>query len=100
MAERRSLVAGVRELEPSLEKEFVYGTKSRGAAETQTPTAATPTRAAIDRVPFSSRIRTDIAAALKKASLERQLAGVEPNSLQEIVEEALIPWLRSNNYLT
>ncbi|RUL89456.1 hypothetical protein TsocGM_01400 [Tautonia sociabilis] len=60
-----------------------------------TPTAAT----ALSRVPLSTRIRSDFSAALKRASLERQLAGVEPNTLQDILEQAVEPWLRSNGYL-
>jgi hypothetical protein len=52
------------------------------------------------RSPFSTRIRTDFTIALKRASLERQLAGVEPNSLVEILEQVLEPWLKSNGYLS
>jgi hypothetical protein len=46
-----------------------------------------------------TRIRADFAAALKKASLERQLNDVTPNSLQSILEEAIEPWLKQNGYL-
>ena len=35
----------------------------------------------------------DFAKALKRASLERQLKGLEPNTLQDILEEAIEPWL-------
>ena len=48
---------------------------------------------------FSTKVRSDYAAALKRASLERQLNGVYPNTLQDILEEALEPWLRSNGYV-
>jgi hypothetical protein len=34
----------------------------------------------------------------QRASLERQLNGTAPNTLQDILEEALEPWLRSNGY--
>ena len=44
-------------------------------------------------------MRSDFAAALKRASLERQLEGVEPNTLQDILEQAVEPWLRNNGYL-
>lgn len=44
-------------------------------------------------------VRADYAAALKRASLERQLSGVQPNTLQDILEEALGPWLRANGYV-
>ena len=41
----------------------------------------------------------EIAAALKRATLERKLANVTPNAVQEILEEALEPWLTTNGYL-
>jgi len=50
-------------------------------------------------VPISTRIRGDFAAALKKCSLERQLHGVQPNTLQDILEQAIEPWLKSNGYI-
>ncbi|MHC5540635.1 hypothetical protein ACYOEI_20650, partial [Singulisphaera rosea] len=57
------------------------------------------TTATLSRVPLSTRMRSDFAAALKRASLERQLEGVEPNTLQDILEQAVEPWLRNNGYL-
>jgi hypothetical protein len=51
-------------------------------------------------VPLTTRVRADFAAALKRASLERQLSGVLPNSLQDILDDALEPWLRANGYLS
>jgi hypothetical protein len=51
------------------------------------------------RSPLTTRIRSDLATALKRASLERQLAGEKPNTLQEILEEALEPWLKEKGYL-
>jgi hypothetical protein len=53
----------------------------------------------VSRSPISTRIRADFAAALKRASLERQLAGAEPHTLQDILEEAIEPWLKANGYL-
>jgi hypothetical protein len=52
-----------------------------------------------ERVPITTRIRGDFARALKRASLERQLSGVEPSTLQDMLEEAIEPWLRSNRLL-
>lgn len=93
MAERRSLVAGLAgELPNAQEREFVYGNRP-AAAKASAPVAA------VTRSPFTTRIRDDYAKALKRASLERQLAAVAPNTLQEILEEALEPWLRSNGYI-
>lgn len=101
MAERRSLVEGVKtlpaDLDPDKAREFVYGAnKARGGTE---PNRTTPTTPVLTRSPISTRMRTDFATALKRASLERQLKGVEPSTLQDILEEAIEPWLRSNGYL-
>jgi hypothetical protein len=41
----------------------------------------------------------EYAAALKRASLQRQLEGIEPNTLQDILEQAIEPWLKNNGYL-
>lgn len=88
MVERRSLTDALKATPPATdigkEKQFVYGDKS-----------PVP-----NRVPISTRIRNDFAIALKRASLERQLKAVEPNTLQDILEEAVEPWLRSNGYLS
>lgn len=46
-----------------------------------------------------TRIRVGYGAALKRASLERQLSGQVPNTVQDILEDALGPWLRVNGYV-
>jgi len=53
----------------------------------------------LGRAPLTIRFRSNFATALKQASLKRQLEGVTPNTLQDILEEAIEPWLRSNGYL-
>ena len=50
-------------------------------------------------IPVTVRLRPELAGALKRASLERQLSGEEPNTQQELVESALEPWLRDNGFL-
>jgi hypothetical protein len=129
MAERRSLVERLDTIEGGdrvLEEQFVYNRKPpRRPAPAATPAADPVPPAAIEppaapaadapalavekpkpspligigRVPVGARIRTELAAALKRASLERQLHGLEPNSLQDILEDALEPWLRRHGYL-
>ena len=101
--ERRPLIAGLETagVERTVEKQFVYAAKTAPAGPTP---AAHDTRRhsppVAGRVPVSTRIRADYATALKRASLERQLGGTAPNTLQDILEEALEPWLRANGYLT
>jgi hypothetical protein len=98
MAERRSLTEGLKTsapvVDPQKEKEFVYGDKPSKEAPPQQSAAVN-----LSRVPISTRIRGDLAEALKRASLERQLNKIEPNTLQDILEEAVEPWLRKNNYI-
>lgn len=49
-------------------------------------------------IPITVRLRPEIAGALKRASLERQLAAAEFFSQQEIVERALAAWLHENGH--
>ena len=91
MSERRPLTEGLKPVDPALEKKFVFG----GKAEPEPPVEkAVPARA-----PLTTRIRGDYAAALKRASLERQLNKTTPNTLQEMLEEALEPWLKAHGYI-
>lgn len=105
MAERRSLVEGLKATpEPiptHVEQEFVRGTAGKPAHPAEAAKAV-PAPAAQNhpRSPISTRIRSDFAAALKRASLERQLEKVEPNTISDILEVALEPWLKSNGYLS
>lgn len=101
MTERRSLVEGFKatpSVDPNVEKAFVFGSKAaEPVATAPKPVAAAPTQ--VTRVPLSSRVRTDLSAALKRASLERQLNNESPNSVQDILEAALEDWLKANSYL-
>jgi hypothetical protein len=99
--ERRSLVEALKQsptVDPKIEKEFVFQAKPPATSEPATP-PPTPVPSTVSRSPISTRIRADFAAALKRASLERQLAGAEPHTLQDILEEAIEPWLKANGYL-
>lgn len=99
MSKRRSLVDGVKPRKPSdPEKEaaFVFG-DGRGPVVPATPGSAA--KGEPYRLPLTTRLRADFVKGLKRAALERQLDGVEPNTVQEILEEALEPWLRTNGYL-
>lgn len=50
-------------------------------------------------VPLTTRLRAPTADALRRACLEQKLARRSPNTQQEIVELALLDWLRIRNYL-
>ena len=98
MSERRKLVEGLKPpqppADPQKENAFVYGeTATEDATKRQSASVNLP------RVPLSTRIRGDFAAALKRCSLERQLQKIEPNTLQDILEQAIEPWLKTNGYL-
>jgi hypothetical protein len=110
MKERRTLVDGINPVDRTIEEQFVYASKAKpttpGTAEPPSAPVSTPIEhVAVDnasagsRLPLSTRIRSDYAIALKRASLERQLSGVRPSTLQDILEEALEPWLRKHGYI-
>ena len=67
--------------------------KHHGKRQTQ------KTAVRVGLIPVTVRLRPEIAAALKRASLERQLAGTEPHTQQEVVEQALRPWLIREGFL-
>ncbi len=50
-------------------------------------------------IPVTVRLKPEFAAALKRASLERQLAGEEIFTQQDLVEIALEPWLKKEGFL-
>jgi hypothetical protein len=115
--QRRALLEGLEEtlkVDPHAAEEFVYGTKKPKAkpvaaekpAKPEPPITQIPEEkgqgqvtSSVGRVGLTTRIRTDFAEALKRASLERQLKRVKPNTQQDILEEALEPWLRKHGYL-
>lgn len=96
MGERRTLIEGLKNtpppIDPKAEKDFVYQEKGTGIPASSI--------APISRTPLSTKLREDFAKALKRASLERQLHGQEPNTVQDILEEALEPWLKKHGYLS
>ncbi len=125
MAERRPLLEGLKKpagIDRTKEEQFIFGSsekRSPSPAQSHTDAQATPastgqghlapkvggegkapTPSVVGRVPLTARIRPELASALKRASLERQLEGIRPNSVQDILEAALEPWLRANGYLT
>ncbi len=102
MKERRTLLSGVTNVDRGVEEQFVYSGSPKGLEGdmAKTPRHVVNPPAVVGRIPLSTRIRADFAAALKRASLERQLSGVTPNTLQDILEEALEPWLKANGYLS
>jgi len=124
MAERRALLEGLANLEdidPDQAEEFINTGKTRKAARTsarapeatkqataQPPLPQSIVAAAqvsapslltgVGRVPIGARVRTELAVALKRASLERQLQGIQPFAVQEILESAVELWLVKNGH--
>jgi hypothetical protein len=102
MAERRTLTEGLKAtppVAPEIARRFISGDPDAAKPAAVNPAASPPSSQPLNRVPISTRMRGDFAAALKRASLERQLNSVEPNTLQDILEEAVEPWLRANGYI-
>lgn len=123
MAERRPLAAAVNQFsgaDPDQVRAFitqetkpvapspVAETETKRAVETEREFHATPRKPAkrkpsklqpVGLIPVTIRLRPEIAGALKRASLERQLNGEETFTQQEIVENALEPWLEAEGYI-
>lgn len=99
MAERRSLVEGVSHTAQKVQEEqFVFGQPRQPEPQaTPVPPAQGGNLSGVARVPLTTRIRPELAATLKRVSLERQLGGVHPCAMQDLVEEALELWLLKNN---
>ncbi len=97
MAERRSLTTAIKPVlnaDPEAVREFV--TQERKSNAGMKPSVGTRTFQPVGLIPITVRLRPEIAGALKRASLERQLAGAEVFSQQDIVEHALATWLNEN----
>jgi hypothetical protein len=100
MAERRPLVAGVVDQEPPREEieAFVFGTKAKPPAQPAALDSSGILPQFVVRVPLTTRVSPEVASAVKRASLTRQLQGQEPFHVQEIMEEALVAWLKRHGY--
>lgn len=74
---------------------------SNAASETSSNTFHPPTSGVhpVGLIPVTVRLSPEIAGALKRASLERQLSRADYFSQQEIVERCLRVWLRENGHL-
>ena len=124
MAQRRPLIAGINAPEnadPEAVRAFVTQDRPRPEApkeekrelsvvrerEVERDELAEPApvkkpgkgRVPVGLIPVTVRLRPEIAGALKRASLERQLAGEDIYTQQDLVEQALEPWLRDEGYL-
>jgi hypothetical protein len=97
MNDRRSLVDGLSatpaDLPSKREREFVFIGPNRAQP------AAEPARKPPRRSALTTRLRDDYVAALKRLSLERQLAGQYPNTLQDFLEAAIGDWLAGQGRL-
>lgn len=121
MVKRRPLSDGLKTPTKADDKEleFVYGKKAvhreppakKPKAKPEAPvTSPTPDPTpdsspeqsagqALGRSPLTTKLRTDMGEALKRASLERQLAKQFPFTIQDILELVLEPWLKDNGFL-
>ena len=105
MAERRSLSTAIQSVpnaDPVAVRAFVTQEAKSAQASPEGVKSQTVVSASfqpVGLIPITVRLRPEIAGALKRASLERQLAAADFFSQQEIVERALAAWLRENGCL-
>lgn len=106
MTERRRLTAAVHSVpnaDPDVVRAFVTQEKPPAAVVNEPPITLTPVTKIfqpIGLIPITVRLSPEIAGALKRASLERQLAGEEFFSQQEIVQRALKDWMAENGHFS
>lgn len=120
MKERRTLTEGLSTGDVVLsdrERDFVLGkipsNASMPSSTAPSPPPESPTSATKDSAPkgtpkilpqiasrvlITTRATPEVASALKRASLQRQLDGLEPFYVQEILDDAIGDWLRKNGY--
>ena len=116
MANRRALTDGINEANAEEVRAFVkQQPKQSGKPEVDGTELPPPPAGSISTtrrkrrsrtgpdpiglIPVTVRMRPELAGALKRASLELQLAGEEVFSQQDLVELALEPWLREQGFL-
>ncbi len=128
MSNRRSLIEGIKpdeRIDPDAAEEFIAGHNPRQSPKANAPVSEAPLSepnpppatpalprslipanaptsfhlAGAARVAIGARVRPELARALKHASLDRQLKGIEPYAIQEILEEALELWLHKHGLL-
>lgn len=102
MASPRTLIEGLKAtpepVDPVREREIVFGAKREVGPSEHDASPPRPPRKQ-PKAALNTRVRADFAAAVKRASLERQLRDEYPSTVQDILEEALEPWLRKHGYL-
>ena len=94
MTKRRPLVDGLNEKKAELsqaEKDLVFGKEKAKENHDVAPKIT-------GRIPITVKVRPDVGSALKRASLQRQLDGIEPSTIQDIVDEALANWLAHKDF--
>ena len=96
MVERRTLIDGVTPPAnaAAAERQFLDGAKSTNGYEAMRRATTDASGASL-----STRIRPEFVSLLKRASLERKLNGIEPNTLRDMLEDAIEPWLKAHGYL-
>ena len=92
-------MGAAQESRPPLRTDQTPETRSPPAPHISQPRSKSTATAPIGLIPVTVRLRPEIAGALKRASLERQLAGEELFTQQQLVADALEPWLRRQGYL-
>ncbi len=81
--------------EPSLQSTVTVSQSQRTAQKAKRKSRTVP----VGLIPVTVRLRPEVAGALKRASLERELDGEHLFTQQDLVENALEPWLKKNGFL-
>ena len=98
---RRSLEDGIGITGKSIADEardFVRGDGVESANSTSTETdSKSVLPQMVGRKSLTIKLHPQVASDLKRLSLERQLNGIDPHTMQDMAEEAITAWLRKNS---
>ena len=75
-----------------------HGDRTKTRPRKSIAASPTPQRLTTPVVSITTRYHEQTAEALRRASLERKLAGKHPSTQQEMVESAVSTWLEKNGY--
>ncbi|TWT35182.1 hypothetical protein KOR34_00700 [Posidoniimonas corsicana] len=89
---RRTLEDGVSLSDPSRTEEARRFVKGEEPGKAPDPRAVLPQM--VGRKSLTIKLAPQVASDLKRLSLERQLNGVDPHTMQDMAEAAITAWLK------
>ena len=94
---RRSLEDGLTGNFDEQARSFVRGEEPSSQPPTTKPDTNGVLPQMVGRKSLTIKLHPQVASDLKRLSLERQLNGLDPHTMQDMAEEAITAWLRKQS---